>query len=246
MDEQNSIRSRAGLYLRFLRLKAGLDQSSLAARLNISQPTVSRLEKGLGSPEPGHIAGWLGCCVEALGGMRKRQRNALLELLQDALIFDRCSPQSALELDRLLTGLVVNRPPGASQVPYFADIAAGPGEVQEPRNTPRSYIEVPAAIITRDPQAFALRIVGDSMQPLLQEGDIVVVSPAAGLIEGCIVAAYVEPDGDVIKRYFPCRAPECELRLRSVNPAYPDILLGGAEGRSGRIWGRVLLCQREL
>lgn len=246
MDELTSFRRRAGLYLRFLRMKAGLDQSAIALRLNISQPTISRLEKGLGTPEAEHIAGWLAACSEALRNLDRRQRRSLLELLQDIFVFDLVSEQGSRELDRLMISLVTSQPLPGRQVPYFADIAAGRGESQEPRSEPRSYVEVPASIVARDPQAFALRIVGDSMQPLLHEGDIVVVSPGAGLIEGCIVAAYVEPDGDVVKRYFPCRSPQCELRLRSANPAYEDIMLGGSEGRSGRIWGRVLLSQREL
>jgi SOS-response transcriptional repressor LexA len=227
-------------------MKAGLDQSEIALRLNISQPTVSRLEKGIGTPEAEHIAGWLAGCSTALRGLNRSQRKCILELLQEVFVFDQFSEQASRELDRLMVGLVTAEIRAGPQVPYFADIAAGQGERQEPRSEPRSYIEVPAGIISRDPQAFALRIVGDSMQPLLLEGDIVVVSPGAGLIEGCIVAAYVEPDGDVVKRYFPCCSEQCELRLRSANPAYEDILLGGSEGRSGRIWGRVLLSQREL
>ncbi|MCB1186947.1 helix-turn-helix domain-containing protein [bacterium] len=246
MPERTSIRQRAGLYLRFLRLKAGLEQSAVAARLEVSQPTISRLEKGLGSPEPGHIAAWLAICLEQGDVMGLDQASAVLRLLQDILVMDEEGPALAAELDRLLSAMVTERPEMAAGVPYFADVAAGPGESQQPRVEPRSYIEVPAGVVARDPQAFALRIVGDSMQPLLLEGDIVVISPAAQLIEGCIVAAYVEPDGDVVKRYHPCRSADCEARLRSANPAYADIKLGGENGRSGRIWGRVLFCQREL
>ena len=246
MSDRISIRQRAGLYLRFLRLKAGLEQSALAVRLEISQPTVSRLEKGLGSPEPGHLARWLALCMEHGGPLGLEEAPAVQRLLEAVFVHGEESELRSHEVDSLLSGIVTQRPKRAAGIPYYADVAAGPGEQQEARTAPRSYVEVPAGIIARDPQAFALRIVGDSMQPLLMEGDIVVVSPAAGLIEGCIVAAYVEPDGDVVKRYLPCRADDCEARLRSANPAYGDIMLGGSEGRNGRIWGRVLLSQREL
>ncbi|MCB1216439.1 LexA family transcriptional regulator [bacterium] len=246
MSERASIRQRAGLYLRFLRLKAGLEQSAIAVRLGVSQPTISRLERGCGSPEPAHLAGWLAACHGLPLPLADPVLEGVSRLLADIFIFEEATELHNRELDRLLSTIVTQQPRAAAEVPYFADVAAGPGERQEPRETPRSYIEVPAALIARDPQAFALRIVGDSMQPLLMEGDIVVVSPAAVLFEGCLVAAYVEPDGDVVKRYLPCRRRDCEALLRSSNPAYADILLGGTEGRSGRVWGRVLLCQREL
>jgi SOS-response transcriptional repressor LexA len=129
-------------------------------------------------------------------------------------------------------------------VPYFADVAAGIGETQEQRAAPRRYLQVPAGLLERDPGCYALRVSGDSMSPVLLDGDIVVVSPAAPLHGGCIVAAYVEPDGDVVKEYH--ELPGGGIELRPLNRAYSVLTLGGGSGREGRIWGRVVLQQREL
>ena len=145
------------------------------------------------------------------------------------------------------------------------------GELQEARDGARETLEVPRHILAADPSAYALRIRGESMSPLMQEGDAVVVSPAAEIFDGCLVAAYVEPDGDVVKRLHFLAAPvergpraplpgpaggddertlkelgAREALLLPANPAYPVIRIGGEGGREARIWGRVVLLLREL
>jgi SOS-response transcriptional repressor LexA len=131
-----------------------------------------------------------------------------------------------------------------TQVPYFADVAAGLGEAQEQRSAPRSLLGVPREVYARDPSCYALRVSGDSMAPQLLDGDIVIVSPAAELFDGCIVAAYVEPDGDVVKVLR--QLPKGAILLQPLNPAYPAIVLAPDEEREARIWGRIVLAQREL
>ena len=219
-----------------LRLKAGLEQKVLAEALNLSQATVSRIEHGQSLPSAACADNWLACCS---GSPRCMEAVAIL------LAAGECDAQlralSILE-DELTALLRVPAEPHAL-LPYFADVAAGLGEAQERRVEPRRYIEVPAAILRRDPGCYALRVSGDSMIPRLADGDIVVVSPAAALVEGCIVAAYIEPDGDVVKVYR--ELPGGTVLLTPLNPDYPAVLLGG-EGREGRIWGRIVMLTREL
>ena len=62
--------------------------------------------------------------------------------------------------------------------------------------------------------------------------------------DGCVVAAYIEPDGDVIKLY---RAlANGAVLLQPANPRYPSLLLEPGGEREARIWGRIVLQQREL
>jgi repressor LexA len=222
-----------GLLIRVLRLKGGLGQAALAQRLGVSQASVSRWESGRTMPEPEQARELAG-----LLGKLALEREALLQLHG--------------EPERLQTSLTraleLQLPGGArgldADIPYFADIAAGIGEAQEQRDVPREMISVPRELYARDPQCYALRVVGESMQPLIRAGDIVVISPNAALAPGCIVAAYVEPDGDVLKQYQP--QPDGGLLLLPLNPAYPVLRAGGGSGREARIWGRVVLQQREL
>jgi SOS-response transcriptional repressor LexA len=242
----NQLLRQAGLVLRVMRLKAGVDQALLAARLGVSQPTISRLENGAGPVTARQAAQWVALCLEALPpGERAQAEQAKLAL--EALLSAptlAAQAQAARALAQAEHALVLDVAPAAAAVPYFADVAAGLGEAQEPRTRPRAMLEVPAHLLARDPGCYALRVSGDSMAPLLLDGDLVVVSPAAELAPGCIVAAWVEPDGDVVKLYHPL--PGGGAVLQPANPAYPALVLSAAEGRGARVWGRVVFQQREL
>lgn len=239
---------RVGLLLRVMRQRAGLGQEDLAARLEVSQATVSRWEQGRYLPGSAMAQRIIAACqAEALEGA------ALLRAIPAGAAAEAALPpasglglaQAARALDAALE-TSLRGPAGefGAELPCFADIAAGLGEAQAMRSGPREYIPAPRRLLEADPGAYALRVSGESMLPLLWPGDVVVVSPAAALTPGCIVAAYVEPDGDVVKEYRP-RA-DGGLELRSRNPAFPPLLVSAEGLRSARIWGRVVLCQREL
>jgi SOS-response transcriptional repressor LexA/DNA-binding XRE family transcriptional regulator len=296
LDEtQKQLLAATGLLLRLLRLSSGLEQERMAARLSVSQPTISRWEKGRGGPDAKQLTDWLMLCQVALraapenGGneaaaapaVSAAQLNAAMRVL--FAVYAPEAPGAGLEhtpdglhgeLRRLTQELLLGQPqPGDGQagggpalslierqpqraptlIPLYADIAAGLGEVQDARAAPREALEVPLQVLNADPDAYAMRVRGDSMAPLLLDGDAVIVSPAALPEDGCLVAAYVEPDGDVVKHFEWVRpaAPAAagttpEALLRPVNPSYPVIRIGGELGRTARIWGRVVLLLREL
>jgi len=225
------------MLLRILRLRSGLGQQRVALEAGVSQPTVSRWEKGSQQPEP-ELARNLLSLYQAADPVR-----GILEAFFCGS--PGFSDSAAAQLDSLIVALLRQDAPGyTSRVPYYADVSAGIGEAQEVRDAPRETLAVPDWLMQRDAGCYALRVVGDSMAPLLQEGDIVIVSPEAPLPDSCIVAAYIEPEGDVVKRYR--RNAHGEELLEPLNPAYPVLSLGGEGGREGRIWGRVVLQQREL
>jgi SOS-response transcriptional repressor LexA len=92
-----------------------------------------------------------------------------------------------------------------------------------------------------DPDAFAARVVGDSMLPEYREGDIVVFSPLREIKSGMDCFARLEPDGETtFKRVFfesesgdqssagggddrvkfEGEASGVRVRLQPLNPAY--------------------------
>jgi SOS-response transcriptional repressor LexA len=238
MQMSSAIAPPVALLMRVIRLRAGMEQSELAQRLRVSQATVSRWERGQLAPSSAQAQAWLDAC---------RAPRELLVAVQ--AYFDAATAQehnaAAAQAQAALITLVRGGEQGYdTSVPYFADVAAGVGEAQEQRALPRCYVQVPQALLLRDPGCYALRVVGDSMAPALLAGDIVIVSPAAALMDGCIVAAFIEPDGDVVKTYRELAGGAIELV--PANPAYPTLALHNGGGREGRIWGRVVLAQREL
>jgi phage repressor protein C with HTH and peptisase S24 domain len=71
-----------------------------------------------------------------------------------------------------------------------------------------------------DPNAYALEISGDSMEPVYRDGDLVIVSPAAPLRRGDRVVARTH-GGEVMAKELARRSAR-KIELKSLNPAYPD------------------------
>ncbi len=71
-----------------------------------------------------------------------------------------------------------------------------------------------------DPNAYALEISGDSMEPVYRDGDLVIVSPAAPLRRGDRVVARTH-SGEVMAKELARRSAR-KIELKSLNAAYPD------------------------
>jgi phage repressor protein C with HTH and peptisase S24 domain len=85
-------------------------------------------------------------------------------------------------------------------------------------------VELPA---TTDPNAYALGIAGDSMEPVYRDGDSIVVSPAAPVRVGDrVVARHV--DGAVMAKLL-TRRTAGRVELTSLNPAYPVLSFAAAQ-----------------
>jgi repressor LexA len=139
------------------------------------------------------------------------------------------------ELKRLIDRIAPPAPETASQpaltprppqdIPLINKVAAGyPREFTDlgyPVRIADEYVRSPDIA---DPEAFACRVVGDSMAPDYREGDIVVFSPAKPVKSGADCFARIEPDHEsTFKRaYFETDPERGELiRLQPLNPAYP-------------------------
>lgn len=134
--------------------------------------------------------------------------------------------------------------PHALSMSYYEDFKAaarktgGSDEGGEP-----STFETP--IRGMDPDNYALvNVTGDSMAPLICDGDKVLIQCAGETPEnGAIVL--VNYEGGMIKRFF---QEEGRIVLKSENPEYSDIVIShaDAEEKGFRIAGRVRNIWREL
>jgi repressor LexA len=106
-------------------------------------------------------------------------------------------------------------------VPVINRVAAGyptwSGDMDYPPGVADDYVRCPDC---HDPNAFAARVNGDSMQPKYHEGDIVIFSPAAPVADGddCFIRLEITHETN-FKRVF--TEPEDRIRLQPRNEKYP-------------------------
>jgi repressor LexA len=120
---------------------------------------------------------------------------------------------------------------GLRPIPVINKVAAGyPQEFTDlgyPVGVADEYVTVPAEM--SDPNAFAVRVVGDSMEPKYHEGDIVIFSPAATVESGddCFVRFAMSggpTDGEAtFKRVF--FDGEDAVRLQPINDRHVPIFV---------------------
>ena len=112
-------------------------------------------------------------------------------------------------------------------VPVINKVSAGyPTDFDDldyPVGIADDYIRCPDL---HDPNAFAVRVVGDSMEPKFHEGDIVVFSPAAEVQNGddCFVR-FSMPHETTFKRVF--FEAENKVRLQPRNEKYSPTIVDG-------------------
>ncbi len=71
-----------------------------------------------------------------------------------------------------------------------------------------------------DPHAYALEITGDSMTPAYRDGDIIILSPTAGIRRGDRVVVRTM-GGEVMAKEL-VRISATRIELKSINPNHPD------------------------
>jgi repressor LexA len=112
-------------------------------------------------------------------------------------------------------------------VPVINKVAAGyPADFNDldyPAGVADDYVRCPDL---HDTNAFAVRVVGDSMEPKFNEGDIVVFSPAAEVHSGddCFIR-FAMPHETTFKRVF--FEPDDKVRLQPRNEKYPPMIVDG-------------------
>jgi SOS-response transcriptional repressor LexA len=128
---------------------------------------------------------------------------------------------------------------GVIRIP-MSKVAAGGGYFQETRTEPEAWYELPASLRPQDGELRVLEVHGDSMEPELREGDLIVVhypslQPAYGLLQyGEMYVITDEDYSDVVKRYVFDHLSGRDM-LVSTNPAYLPTPLQ----RNARYIGRV-------
>ena len=224
-----------GKIIRKRRSELGLTQDQVAERVGISKPYLSSIETGRVKNPP--TDGVLEALEEALG-FEPGDLLRIGHLVRTPPDIVREFEEQTAQLQHLRsvvrklmkgqptdsTGIDIEHAfhlPTGSVVPVINSVAAGyPGQFTDldyPPGVADEYIRCPGV---SDPQAFAARVVGDSMEPIYHEGDIVVFSPNTPPRAGddCF-ARFADGEGTTFKRFY--QDDPREIRLQPLNSAYP-------------------------
>lgn len=95
---------------------------------------------------------------------------------------------------------------------FFDDMGFPPGSGE-------GYVQWP----TRDPNAYALRVRGDSMEPRFRPGELIIVEPGAAVIPGNDVLVRTKDGRKMVKRLLFRRGGD--VTLGSINDAHKPITI---------------------
>lgn len=227
-----------GTIIRGRRESMGMTQDLVASKVGISKPYLSNIETGKAKNPPSD--GVLRALERVLAfkpnelmrvghlertprDIRERYESLQAELRKIQAVAKGRGEQLPA-LDAGVSEDIENIGPEVSAgivVPVLNSVAAGYPhhftDLDYPPGVADEYIRCPDI---HDPQAFAARVVGDSMEPQYGEGDIVVFSPKAVAKNGddCFVRFAGPEEGTTFKRIFE-DTPET-LRLQPLNNHY--------------------------
>jgi phage repressor protein C with HTH and peptisase S24 domain/DNA-binding XRE family transcriptional regulator len=127
-------------------------------------------------------------------------------------------------------------PPGQDWTPFFVpvidNIAAGAGsDTLQAEQFPPGWAESFVAYRDAPPGAFAVRVSGDSMAPIYQDGDMIIVDPARQASTGeSAVVVYQDPAGGArLARLKRLVVRDDQVVLESLNTDYPPVHLPGRD-----------------
>ena len=205
-----------GAALRDLLDEMGVLQKELAARMGKrSESTGTKLVQG----ELPFTAKRLGEIAIALGISRDRLDQELRRIIAKRPLSMRVS--GSMQESAATRG-----------VPMIAPVAAGSANHSAEIDAPRSTLPITTQAVG-DEHAFALEVVGDSMSPLLDEGDIVVCSPRAAWQDGDPCFVEMRDRSDTIKAVY--RLGDGRVELRPLNPRRHRARIESDDQDTGRI-----------
>ncbi|RTG97133.1 hypothetical protein CSW21_03595 [Thermus scotoductus] len=215
-----------GNFLRGLRIKKGLRQHEVAARAHVHPAYLSRLESGM----------------RVLRSTRRDTATAILKAygLDEEFILEIYKLWGSLDGGQLREAgssfEATSKPFLPLHLPVV-EAGAGSPAWDDARETLLFYLP---ELRGKEGRVFGVRIVGDSMEPLLYEGDIAVVWTEGSYGPGVIVAIGIPGNGIVVKQLY--YGSQGEMLMHSLNPKYRDEV--PPEG--SKVWGPVIQIIRAL
>ncbi|MCJ8183948.1 XRE family transcriptional regulator [Lactiplantibacillus pentosus] len=221
--------------LKYLRKLHGLDQQSFAKKINRSVSTVSEWESGKYTPKAGILADIANMFNVKLDDMMSKD----LSIIKEDIFDNTISVMKLLDPDRQQNvykyadnqlkeqnGKVVNLPLVGKTAANPTELTYGDVEIEHD-----DFTDVPHGADT------AIRIQGDSMEPLIHDGQIIFYHRQEEVENGEIAIVEIDGDGVTCKQIYYDYTSD-EVILRSINKKYEP---RHVKDDQVRIIGRVIL-----
>lgn len=191
-----------------------------------------RLELGLTLEEVGQIVGVGKSTVRKWeSGQIANMRRDKIALLAKAL---RVAPATLMGWETSEPPLPSNAIPYTpmSRIPIIGSVRAGAGGLAMEEPSGYEFADV------RNPdEYFFLRVVGDSMTPDINEGDLALIHKQPDVESGELAVAVIDGEEGTIKKII---KKSGSLVLQAFNPAHPPRLFIGEEMNEVQIVGKVV------
>ncbi|MCC8042113.1 MAG: XRE family transcriptional regulator [Oscillospiraceae bacterium] len=209
-----------GIKIKSLRNEKELTQTELGDMVGIAASTIQRYEAGLikrpKCPVLNSIANALGTDINDL---------------TDGAVTKLGAPKNVFSAD--FKEMV--------SVPVIGRVAAGLACHAE--NYVEGYEQVSPDSVTSGDDYVFLRVTGDSMSPMIMEGDLVLVRCQDIVDSGTYAVVIIDDEDGVVKRVI---LSQNKITLISENPYYPPRVFEGTEMSRIRIFGKVTEIKRKL
>lgn len=186
------------------RKHAKLTQAALADAVGIKQASISELETGKSQSSTYNATIAKACGVDPVW----------LETGRGSML-----PPTTGEIESNVEGGPIKLKTGL--VPVVGKAKLGLDGFFEEMGYPPGGGDGYLKIYSDDPDAYALRVVGSSMEPRIRSGEFVLVEPGNGYVAGDEVLVKTTDGQSMIKVFMYHR--DGEVRLLSVNDAHPPL-----------------------
>lgn len=198
--------------LRWARKQRKFSQERLAELSNVTQPTISKIEKG---------------AIEKPAELLALARG--LSINPDWLDtgdgdWDR---RAAAQPSNVATAPALRTP---DFIPVVGHVKAGTDGFLEELGYPVGHGDGKVEYWTRDTTAYALKVKGDSMHPRYRAGEFIVVTPGIEAQPGWDVVVKLKDGRKLLKQYNWMRGGE--VQLLSINNGYAPMTISLAEVES--------------
>ncbi len=130
--------------------------------------------------------------------------------------------------------------PDVVPVPVIGAVRAGCGGLS--LEEPSGFEPVDASLLRGGDEFFWLRVTGDSMTPVINDRDLVLVRRQATVDSGCYAVVLVNGEEGLVKRVV---YSDNWIELQSVNPYYPPRRFEGSDAAQVTIVGLVVESKRK-